>query len=126
MNCQDLPFPKLMMGLLLFRKKVLYLWFVPKYNTSSYSTLAPLFVVLMLVLASCTKEEVCPAGHENNEVGTTKSLTVIPLEDKPEGLRGSTRGTTGPDSSGEDDGDDGVGIGDDGDDISGTERRKKR
>jgi hypothetical protein len=93
---------------------------VLKNRTSIPASLAPLFVALMLMMVSCTKEEcIAPAGVETS--GTVKGLPT-PSHDGGSGpvSEGNGRDDDPPmDGTTED-------IGDDGDDISDTERNRKK
>ncbi len=91
--------------------------FVIKNSTSLSASLAPLFVVLMLVLASCGKDPlVIPCS--GTDTSAEKALSNPDLTGDPS--NGNTRDNSGGVGGGED------GIGDDGDDISDTERNRKK
>jgi hypothetical protein len=96
-----------------------------KYRTSAQAMLAPLVVVLMLVMSSCTKESpVCPASRTDDAAGTVKNMSIAP-EDKATEERRTTRSSDTGKPQGDGEGDD-DGISDDGDDLSDTERNRKK
>jgi hypothetical protein len=78
------------------------------------TSLRPLLALLVVVLASCAKEEpVAPCGHES-------APAVLRMEGGPSG--GSLQAAAPGRLPGATDRDD---IGDDGDDLSGTEKPRK-
>lgn len=92
-----------------------------KCSLSIQARWASALLVLMVLLASCSKEPlVAPA--DAGVAGSAKN-TTMPTDG---GFSEPSTGSSAAPKSGEDDGGDGTGISDDGDDISGSERNRKK
>ena len=78
---------------------------------------------LVLVLSACTKEDPIAPNDPMGVIGTTKGLAPTTDPKEPDPQMGTRRNSLGP-LTGEGEG--GDGISDDGDDLSGTERNRKK
>lgn len=123
MNCPGLPLPKKVVHKLASNCGVHYLWFVLSHIHTLQAKAAAALFVLVLLLSSCGKDALIepstngPALIQKDAGGTVDPGTPDPSE-------GGTRDEDPPGD--EPTTGDGDGISDDGDDLSDTERNRKK
>ena len=90
-------------------------------SVSAYRTLIQMLLLgAMLTLSACSKEALDGPNCGNDADGTAKSLTTM-----GQGAGSAAEDATSGDPNGADDGD-GRGISDDGDDLSDSEKGRKK